>query len=82
MNRRRFFQVSIRTLLILTTLVAIGLGYWTRIQHRAQEQKLAVARITSLGGSVVYDFEAGKPSAQPSGWPGLKKPTPPGWPCA
>ena len=81
MNRPRFFQVSIRTLLIPTTLVAIGLGYWTRIQHRMQEQKLAVARITSLGGSVVYDFEAGKAASQPpSGWPWVKKPTPPGWP--
>ena len=77
MARRRFFQVSLRTLLILTTLVAIALGILTRVHHRVQEQKIAVARIKALGGQVVYDYEEGKPSAKqkraPPGWPWLRK---------
>ncbi|MGI8978294.1 MAG: hypothetical protein ACR2FY_03620 [Pirellulaceae bacterium] len=50
MAGRRFFQISIRTLLILTTLVAIGLAYFNRIRQHVQEQKIAAARIESLGG--------------------------------
>lgn len=51
MRRRRFLQVSIRTLLVVTTLVAIGCAYWTRIAARVQQQKLATARIETLGGT-------------------------------
>lgn len=50
MDRRKRFQVSIRTLLILTTLAAIGLAIWTRVYQRVNEQKLAAARILALGG--------------------------------
>jgi hypothetical protein len=51
MPRRRFLQISIRTLLIVTALVAIGCAFWTRVLHRVQQQKLATARIQSLGGT-------------------------------
>lgn len=50
MARRRFFQISIRTLLILTTAVAIALAYWTRVQQSVRDQKVAAARIVALGG--------------------------------
>ena len=73
MARRRFLQVSLRTLLILTTLVAVVLGILTRVHHRVQEQKFAVARIKALGGQVEYDYEEGKSSPK-------QKRTPPGWP--
>lgn len=50
MHRRRFFQVSIRTLLILTTLAAVGLAFCTPILQRVREQRIAGARILALGG--------------------------------
>jgi hypothetical protein len=77
MNRRRLFQISLRTLLGLMTVAAIWLGY---ITHRAREQKAAVARIKELGGRVVYDFQyqvensAANPLPQaPRGWPWLRR---------
>jgi hypothetical protein len=50
MVSRRFFQISIRTLFVLTTLVAIGLAYFNRIRQHVEEQKAATARIAALGG--------------------------------
>ncbi len=63
MAGRRFFQISIRTLLILTTLVAVGMAYWSQILQRVREQKLATARILQLGGKAII---------RPTGrdWPG------------
>lgn len=52
MHHQRFFQVSIRTLLILTTFVAIGLAFWTRVSQRAREQRIATARTLALGGKM------------------------------
>ena len=48
MASRRFFQISIRTLFILTTLVAIGLAYFNRIRQHVEEQKAATARIAGV----------------------------------
>src|SRR5438552_1945508 len=72
MNRRRLFQISLRTLLGLITVAAIWLGY---ITHRAREQKVAVARIKELGGRVVYDYQAANTAANatPPGWPWLRR---------
>jgi hypothetical protein len=66
MAGRRFFQISIRTLLVLTTLVAIGLAYFNRIRQHVREQKIAAARIESLGGKATI-----KPSSRV--WPWLPK---------
>jgi hypothetical protein len=77
MARRRFFQISIRTLLLLTTLIAVALGILARVNHRVQEQKIAVARIKAIGGQVLYNYEEGKSPARqtrtPPGWPWLRK---------
>ena len=66
MASRRFFQISIRTLLILTTLVAIGLAYFNRIRQHVQEQKIAAARIESLGGKATIKLTSRV-------WPWLRK---------
>lgn len=72
MNRRRLFQISLRTLLGLITVAAIGLGY---ITHRAREQRAAVARIKELGGRVHYDYQLKDNFAaqEPPGWPWLRR---------
>lgn len=72
MNRRRLFQISLRTLLGLITVAAIGLGY---ITHRAREQRAAVARIKELGGLVHYDYQLKDNFAaqEPPGWPWLRR---------
>ena len=49
---RRLFQYRLRTLLIVTTITAIALGWWT---HKARQQREAVAALKEIGGSVKYD---------------------------
>ncbi|MFN0021557.1 MAG: leucine-rich repeat domain-containing protein [Pirellulaceae bacterium] len=66
MASRRFFQISIRTLFIVTTLVAIGLAYFNRIRQRVEEQKAATARIAALGGKATV-----KPMSYV--WPSFRK---------
>jgi hypothetical protein len=61
--KRRRLSFSLRTLLILTTLASIVLGVGGNILLRARRQRALVARIESLSGSVVYDFELGDRSA-------------------
>src|SRR5688572_23770134 len=50
--RRRWLQVSLRTLLILVTLPSIGLGW---IVHRGERQRRAVAALKEMGAEVFYD---------------------------
>jgi len=52
--KRRWFQYSLRTLLLAITAAAIWLGMST---HRARQQEQAVDAILQLGGSVYYDYE-------------------------
>ena len=49
---RRLFQYRLRTLLIVTTITAIALGWWT---HKARQQREAVAAFQEIGGRVEYD---------------------------
>ena len=57
-RRRRWFQFSLRTLMIFTLICAIAAGWLgTRIERKHQEQA-AVDAIRKLGGSVVYDYES------------------------
>ncbi len=51
---RRWFSISLRTLLLLVTVFALWLGWHAR---RAHQQRDAVARIQELGGAVAYDYE-------------------------
>jgi internalin A len=72
---RRVLRFSLRTLFVLTTLIAVWLGF---LSKRAREQQLAVDRIAELGGSVGYDFQYGRDGARikdatPVGWMWLRK---------
>ncbi|MCE9546192.1 MAG: hypothetical protein K8T25_11815 [Planctomycetia bacterium] len=55
--RRRWFQFSLRTLFILTTLAAIlfaSLSWWS---YKARQQREAVASLRAAGAIVMYDFQ-------------------------
>jgi Leucine-rich repeat (LRR) protein len=53
-RKRRWFQYSIRSLLLLTTVLAV----WLAVQvNRAHRQKLAVSTIMHAGGKIAYDHE-------------------------
>ena len=55
--RRRWLQFSLRTLMLASLLVALGLGYFC---DRAQSQRKAVASLKALGGSIEYGDELGR----------------------
>jgi hypothetical protein len=67
---RRWFRYSLRTLLLLITLVCVVLGF--KIVP-VLEQKRAVSAVQELGGQVIYDYEFKKkvdrpPSSEPPDW--------------
>lgn len=51
---QRMLRVSLRTVLLLVTAIAVLLG--TTVQH-AKRQGAVVAWVTEIGGSVKYDYE-------------------------
>jgi hypothetical protein len=52
--KRRWFRYSLRTMLVLVTLVAIVLGRWT---FQARHQQRVVDQILALNGEVYYDYQ-------------------------
>jgi internalin A len=69
--KRRWLQFSLKSFLIVVTLFAVWLGYFSL---RAREQRAAVARIKELGGHVQYDYQWGSNSQSgPPGWPWLRR---------
>ena len=50
--RRRWLQLSLRTVLILVTLLSIGLGWFV---HRGERQRLTVAALKKMGARIYYD---------------------------
>ncbi len=56
-RKRRWFQFSLRTLLLLVLICAIGSAWVAPRLQRAQYQKTAVEAILKDGGVVWYDFE-------------------------
>lgn len=63
--KRRWFQYSLRTLLIVMTIIAVGLGWWS---HKARQQREAVAALEKAGGLAVYDFQE-RQLDKPPYWP-------------
>ncbi len=53
--KRRWFQFSLRTLVVVMLLVSLVLGYWGYARRRAQRQWEAVRAIREAGGTVRDD---------------------------
>src|SRR6185369_13064431 len=63
--KRRWYQFSLKTLLVVLTLLCLGPGGYVVYEHgRARAQKGAVEAIEKLGGKVRYD---------PVRWPALRQ---------
>jgi len=76
--KRRWFQFSLRTLLVFVLLVSVPLGWFAMKMQRARQQKEAVEVILKVGGEVRYDYEFDEtgrliPAAQPAGPLWLRK---------
>ena len=56
-GKRRWFQYSLRTLLIFTLLFAIASAWLVRIEKRAERQKAAVEALLKAGGAVFYNYQ-------------------------
>ena len=52
--RRRWFQLSLRTLFLLMLLISVALGWLAMVIRRGRQQRHAVAAIQNLGGHVFY----------------------------
>jgi hypothetical protein len=55
--KRRWFQFSLRTLLVFVTLCAIACSWFAVKLQQATRQREAVAEIKKLGGICVYDWQ-------------------------
>jgi len=51
-NWRRLFQFRLRTLLIVTTIIAVLLGWWS---HTARQQRMAVAALRNYEAKIYYN---------------------------
>ncbi|MCE9553023.1 MAG: hypothetical protein K8T91_06550 [Planctomycetes bacterium] len=51
---RRFLRFRLRSIFILTTLIAMGLAWWS---HRAQRQRRAVTTLCKNSAVVMYKYE-------------------------
>jgi len=72
--KRRWFQYSLRTLLLLMLLASIGMSWFAVKMQRARRQREAVEAIEKLGGWVRFDYQvnqsivlASSPPPQPPG---------------
>ena len=75
-RKRRWFQFSLRTLLIFTTIAALGSGWFRAKTMRIQKQRAAIEAIEKSGGMVLYDYQVDSlggivPNAKPPvvSWP-------------
>jgi hypothetical protein len=72
-RRRRWLRFSLRTGLLLTTVVAVTLGL---AHHRIERQRRAVEAIEALGGIVIYEWQM---QAQLTGQGARLQPPGPQW---
>ena len=54
--KRRWYQFSLKTLLVVMTVTCVWLAI---ISDRARRQRAAVDRIHELGGTLLYNYETG-----------------------
>lgn len=55
--KRRWLQFSLRSLLIITAILSVLLGWLGSILFRVRQQRDIVSRIESIGGKVYYDYQ-------------------------
>ncbi len=65
-KRRRWFRFSLRTFLVVVTVLAVWIGWYV---NRAEKQRRAVKWVKENGGEVRYDFQLNGPEPIPE--PGL-----------
>src|SRR5262245_13172819 len=53
-HRRRWFQISLRTLFLLMLLISVALGWLATVKERGRQQRQAAQAIQNLGGHVFY----------------------------
>jgi hypothetical protein len=57
---RRWLQFSLRTLLVATVVIGLGLGWFVSRLEKARRQADAVAGLRRAGANVVYEHELGE----------------------
>ncbi|MCE9546806.1 MAG: hypothetical protein K8T25_15105 [Planctomycetia bacterium] len=57
MNRRKYLRYSLRTLLVIVTMISIACAIFAPRLYRARRQAAAISVITRKGGKIGYDFE-------------------------
>jgi len=55
-RKRRWYQFSLRTLLIEIVVLAVGFGWLGRNVERKRQQRDAVAAIVKMGGTTDYYY--------------------------
>ena len=67
--KRRWFQYSLRSLLVLVTLFAIACSWYAVEMQKAAKRRAAIAEITKVGGPVFY-YDASDPDTlgKPPRW--------------
>jgi Leucine-rich repeat (LRR) protein len=73
--KRRWYQYSLRTLLIIVTLFAVACSWFAVKLQQARRQREAVEAIVKLGGWVAYDYQL---DASGNIWQGME-PAGPAW---
>ncbi len=76
-RKRRWFQFSLRTLLIVIAIVAIPCAWLGSRIERKRKEREAVAAVEALGGYVWYDYQAAAPGGPP--WASPAEPYGPAW---
>ena len=66
-GKRRWFQFSLRTLLIFTVIIAVGAGWLGKRIEQKRKDRETVAAIVKLGGTVAYDYQTDDLRAEPPG---------------
>src|SRR5262245_52175867 len=63
---RRLLRYSLRTILVLVTLLAVACGWLKSLNDRAKRQRLAVEMLDEYGAEFVYRHEEGPRSGADS----------------
>ncbi|MGO8688343.1 MAG: hypothetical protein ACLQLG_01800 [Thermoguttaceae bacterium] len=72
-HKLRWYQYSLRTLLLVMTLACVGMSWVAVKMKQARQQHAAVEAIRKLGGMVDYDYQKKDPFDEPPGPAWLRK---------